>query len=124
MFENVEFPTIKDAVPSLRDPVGYVRGVLANMQECKRKHSTAVVWIGTTGKGAIPNYRVAPLDSFDALMTDHHDLPEYVEAYHGSSHKKISDWKLRGLNWSGNSMTFEEVQQLLGELRNFKSRKI
>ena len=117
--------TIADITTKLDNPTEYVRGVFGNMVDCNKEHGTALVRIGTTGRGIVPHYRVEPeftLESFgdEDLWTTH------FVAFHGRNHKRL-DWgfgELRGEHWSGGKMSYEEVQNLLGALRNFKRKKV
>ena len=110
--------TITDIVESLKRPVEYVRRVYGNMLDFEKEHGAAFVRIGMTGRGIAPNYRIEPgeLDNYlDDKWLD-------CSAFSGLSHKK-SDWgiyDLRGEHWSVKGMNCNEVQTLLGSLRNFK----
>jgi hypothetical protein len=117
--------TIGDVVSSLDDPIAYVRGVLENMTACRRKHGSATVSIGLMGTGKAPHYRVAP-QNFILDVVEGKDLSAYFVAHHGRSHQEMTDWgsdELRVTHWSRGSMTYEQVQGLLGELRGFKRKK-
>src|SRR5215468_945288 len=54
--------SIADIVWYLTDPIEYLRSVVGNMYECKKRkgfeNDDPVVRIGTTGKGRAPHYRV------------------------------------------------------------------
>lgn len=119
---SLEDAVIADIVVSLDNPIGYVRGVLGRMFECEKENGSAIVRIGTTGRGKSPHYRVEPELSFDSFNPEARD--KHFAAFHGRSHKKL-DWgydELRGEHWSSKEMTLEEVQKLLGELRKFEKK--
>lgn len=126
---------IADILDRLNNPEEYVRQVVGNMTPVHRRHGSAVVRIGLTGTGFSPHYRVDPGDSFMALVAKTGllegnepgpDADEYYEehfvAYHGRNHEKLCwDSKtLRGEHWSTDQMTYEEVRELLGSLRDSK----
>ena len=111
------------------------------MLACKKEHGTAFVRIGTTGRGIVPHYRVEPeltkehikeMDkAFKHYVAEEKEdawkmiLPTQFVAYHGSNHKRL-DWGIRELqpvHWSMGRMSYEDVQNLLGELRGFKRKK-
>ena len=100
------------------------------MTAVRREHGSAVVRTGTTGRGIFPHYRVDPGALQDALkkkfVLDEEDAGELINAhflaFHGRSHKQF-DWgilELRGEHWSDGQMTWEEVRELLGKLRQYK----
>jgi hypothetical protein len=113
--------TIADIVSTLESPVKYVRGVFGNMIDFRKEHGDAFVRIGTTGRGIYPHYRVeAELSPYQ--IDDEWDPVKNFTAFNGKNHKKL-DWEwpiVRGHNWSAETMNCDEVQQLLGSLRNFK----
>ena len=104
---------------------------------CKRQYGSAVVRIGTQGEGRAPHYRVEPSESFieaierGSLASTPEERAEavrnvftYFMAYHGMSHKKL-EWgigELRDHSWSSRSMSTDQVQGLIGEVRGYKSK--
>lgn len=116
--------TIADLVGFLDDPVEYVRGVLTNMTAVKKQHGSAVVRVGTTGRGVAPHYRVEP-DLPDIEQILEQDLSPYFIAFHGRNHEKLG-WdhkQLQNDSWCMGHMTYSEVQTLLGSLRGYKGAK-
>ena len=113
---------ISDIIDSVDDAEAYVRGVLENMYKCRREHGSALVKVGTTGRGISPHYRVAPagdqsgdvsIEGFEKFLDTN-----YV-AYDGRSHEKLP-WgplELKEAHWSEADMAFHEVEALLGQLR-------
>ena len=115
--------TICDIIEKLDDPEEYLRSVLENMLACRKKHGTAFVRIGTTGRGIAPHYQVAPEFTWDSFAKEELLAAQFV-AFHGRSHKQFN-WGIEELqleHWSDGTMSFDEVQNLLGSLRGF-SRK-
>jgi hypothetical protein len=122
---NPHTSSLRDVVQTLDRPDHYLRGVLGNMILCRKEHSSANVRIGTTGRGIAPHYRIEPDDlTLTEWFDDATDLSAFFRAYHGRSHKLLgwSQGELKHDSWSRSSMSFDEVQQLIGELRGFKPR--
>ena len=123
--------TIEDVVNTLENPIDYVRQVFGNMTAIRREHGSAVVSIGTTGRGIFPHYRVDPGRSIEAIhkMLQEEEggeelLDAHFVAFHGRNHKQL-DWgpgELHGEHWSASHMTWEEVRELLGRLRGYERR--
>ena len=103
--------TITDALPSLADREEYVRAILGNLMDCKRKHGNANVRIGIAGTTKVPSHKVSYLDLTGVEII--------FGAYAGKTPAK-DDVLVRDDAWSSASMSFPEVQALLGELRHFK----
>jgi hypothetical protein len=76
---------ISDILPTLDNPEQYVRGVFGNMVEYRKVHGTAVVRIGTTGRGIAPHYRVqvehSAIGELAGYLDD--DPSGYFMAFHG-----------------------------------------
>jgi hypothetical protein len=107
--------TIHDVMPTLNNPENYVRGVLSRLHECKQARGNASVRIGTTGQGLIPYYRVVYIDGAGK--------EQIFGAYYGDNHAAFDTFKAPNSTWSTGSMTYDEVQQLLGKIRGFKGKK-
>lgn len=122
--------TIRDIIGSLAKPENYVRGVLSNMAEFRRRDIEPIVRIGTTGQGIYPHYCLEPADRHDADPNDQlKALDQYCEtltAFNGRNHKPM-EWsfmEIRGEHWSNGFMSFDEVQSLLGELRGYRGKNM
>ncbi|MEQ8510451.1 MAG: hypothetical protein RIB43_15710 [Rhodospirillaceae bacterium] len=114
-----ENATIGDILSKLDNPTEYIRRVLANMHLCRKEFGSALVRIGTTGQGVAPHYRIEPEPDLQTLAEN---WDAHFTAYHGRSHKRL-DWgfgELEDDHWSDESLTFEQVQSLLGDLRKSK----
>ena len=76
--------SIIDVVHTLDDPVEYVRGVVGSFFAYHFDAEKAVVRIGTSGKGIIPNYCIEQCgDSTSTIFERRH-------CFHGRNHKEMS----------------------------------
>jgi hypothetical protein len=117
---------LTDDAIKLRYPLRYVRGVIGNMFDFKKDHGDVFLRLGTTGIGAAPHYRLQkdPTTggtSVGEIVAHLHDgtIAEYFSAFSGLNHMPL-EWgrdELITSNWSKRSMSLEEVQKYLGELR-------
>src|SRR5439155_17525249 len=84
---------LSDVVATLHKPKEYVRRVLGNMFEFKKTHGAAVLRLGTTGRGIVPNYRVQKdHDSLSPLVAlIENDKSVFYSAFHGRTHKQL-EW--------------------------------
>jgi hypothetical protein len=99
--------TIADVIPLLGDPEEYVRQVLSTLYTMK-KQGDVVMRIGTTGTGLRPSYRIDMASS-----------GKPISAFDGQTHRPFTDIKtVDTQSWSSRSMSFGEVQQLLGQIRS------
>ena len=105
--------TITDALPGIIGKEEYVRQIVGNLMECKRAHGNASVRIGITGDGTAPYNRISYFNDAEKEIA--------FGAFVGASPFKNS-MRVNDDTWSTASMTFAEVQALLGELRQFKVR--
>ena len=105
--------TITDALPGIIGKEEYVRQIVGNLMECKRAHGNASVRIGITGDGTAPYNRISYFNDAEKEIA--------FGAFVGASPFKNS-MRVNDDTWSTASMTFAEVQAVLGELRQFKVR--
>jgi hypothetical protein len=105
--------TITDALPGIIGKEEYVRQIVGNLMECKRAHGNASVRIGVTGDGTAPYNRISYFNDAEKEIA----FGAFVGASPFKNSMRVSDD-----TWSTASMTFAEVQALLGELRQFKVR--
>jgi hypothetical protein len=104
---------IADVLPTLVNPEVYVCAVLGNLSRCRKTHGNAYVKIGITGQGKFPSHKVLYTDAAGKEAT-----------YGAFDHNRpFTDVNIQERTWSTVSMTFVEVQQLLGEIRGYKPRK-
>jgi hypothetical protein len=121
---------ITDVVHTLDDPVEYLRGIVGSFFAYPFDKKEAVVRIGISGKGMIPNYCI---EQYCASISDRLEVGsaaleistniELRHCFHGRNHKEILDDSFIGGNWSSASMKLAEVQTLLGQLRAYKKTK-
>jgi len=105
--------TITDALPGIIGKEEYVRQIVGNLIACKRAHGNANVRIGITGDDTAPYNRISYFNDAEKEIA----FGAFVGASPFKSSMRVSDD-----SWSTASMTFAEVQALLGELRQFKVR--
>jgi hypothetical protein len=105
--------TITDALPGIIGKEEYVRQIVGNLMECKRAHGNASVRIGITGDGTAPYNRISYFNDAEKEIA----FGAFVGANPFKNSMRVNDD-----TWSTASMTFAEVQTLLGELRQFKVR--
>lgn len=104
--------TLRTAVEEIADPVEFVRQVLQNMTGM---HGDSIVRVGLKGPAERPSYRIEML-IYDKDGTDViHEQP--IVNIHGRTHKELNLTDPDHEHWSTVSMSFKEVQILLGELR-------
>jgi hypothetical protein len=97
--------TLADVLPTLAKPVDYVCGVLANLYQCREKHGSAEVVIGTSGKGLRPCYRIryeaaGSIHVFDTYWDNHVSFHQEQKPIEG------------GVSWSGKAMSLDDVGKL------------
>lgn len=102
--------TLADIRDRLTKPEDHVATVLLTMQPCRKAHGNAYVRIGITGTGKVPYHKVVFLDADGA------------EQLFGSFDGRNMDAgnKVHEDTWSTRTMSFAEVQALLGEIRGIK----
>lgn len=120
--------TIRDVRQTLTKAEDYVCGVMRNFAKARKVSDGVVVRIGLTGDGKAPHYRFDDVIAGFSL-SDEPAMPRYgySEDFNGRSHGPLITAAdagdiLQERNWSKASMNFEEVQTLLGEIRQLKGR--
>jgi|ERR1700736_305781 len=107
-------PTVENVLEVLQSPEAYVRGVLGHLNECRTKHGNALVRIGVAERSSIPDYRIAYICEPDV---------EFVfGAFCGDNHRSIRGGGISNGAWSSATMTFDEVQNLLGKVHGWKGK--
>jgi hypothetical protein len=121
---------ITDVIHTLDDPVDFVRGIVGTFFAYPFDKKVAVVRIGVSGKGIIPNYCIEqycePISNTLEVGAAALEISTNIElrhCFHGRNHKEILDDSFIGENWSSASMNLAEVQTLLGQLRAYKKTK-
>ena len=102
--------TITDVLPSLAKPEEYVRVVLGHMAKCNKDKGNARVRIGVTGTGKYPSHKVVYSDD------------DGVEQLYGAWGEEIpfSGVAIHTDTWSSRSMNFDEVRELIGQIRGLR----
>ena len=112
--------TIADITHLLADAEEYVRRVMENMMSGPYDRDEAVVRIGVSGTGVAPNYKIEyPRDQPDLVVMGHTLRSQPAETHSGRSHKGLRhlDDLFRGERWSTRTMSFVDLQNLIGMLR-------
>lgn len=102
--------TIRTVIDSLHDSDKYVRTVFGTMHPVWKAQGNAFVRIGITGEGKVPYHKVV------------FDDANGVEQLHGSFDGEVKDekYQVHQNTWSTSRMSYEEVRDLLGEIRGFE----
>jgi hypothetical protein len=111
---------IIDVLHTLRDPEDFVRGVLGSFISNKFDRDQAIIRLGTSGKGVVPNYCIEQgriENSIGGMILSRH---ERRSIFNGFNHKQILEDDWMGLRWSSSGMSFKEVEDLLGNLSSGK----
>ena len=129
MFEVAS--TILDLITNLLDPMGYVVGVIANLQGCHMMTQRAVatsrrgdgpvlqVRIQMVDCGRVPDYRIEYVDRRDP------DNPKVVCTFDGATHTPLTDLRPKSIDcdaWSDTPTPAADVEKLLVILRRFGGR--
>lgn len=107
--------TLRSVKSSL--PEEYVRLVLKQLHDCERSLGDAQVRICLDRKTVPPYYRV------DAVMDLETGETTNWESFSGRTHRLLSEKQSENVTWSQEAMTFRQVSELIGEIRNFKKAK-
>ena len=104
--------TLRDLLSGLSDKDAFVSGVFGVAHRAAKERGEINVRMGVTGTGKFPNYRVE----------DAAGLPMY--AINGANHERWPEGEEFSApeNWSTETMTNEEVKDLLAEVRNWQKR--
>jgi hypothetical protein len=89
--------------------------------------SVARLTIGVTGKGISPNYKIDVPNELDLDGGKSVKIKSTPKIYDGRTHKELRDitaQDTRPENWSSQSMSLDELKQLLGAIRNIARRPI
>jgi len=124
--------TILDVLTTLKDPISYLRGIIGSFVKGGFDREKAVVRIGLTGRGIVPNYsieqdlREIPDEDLVGTRIQGLGIKAFAkrQAYRGSNHGEMREHEDDGMGeqtW-GAPMTFAEIQGLLGQV--LASRKV
>jgi len=122
--------TVHDVLDTLPEPTEYVRRILGAFVEHQVDRDRSVVRIGVSGSGAYPNYAIETpypagqiqksVDIGDAQVSERF---ERRLVFNGRSHREVSDDVAIGEKWSSASLTYADIQALLGHLRQTSPQK-
>ncbi|MDT0507602.1 hypothetical protein [Novosphingobium sp. MMS21-SN21R] len=104
--------TLLDLSGKIDDLEDFVRQVFGVMRLASKEHGAALIMrLGITGAGRAPNYRLEMVETGQAVM-----------AIDGANHRPWPDGSRfdAPANWSSSTMTLEQVQQLLGDIRGWR----
>jgi hypothetical protein len=100
---------------ALKDPVAYVRSVLANLQAAGADTSVRI---------SVRNGRTSPDYIIDQVMDDETRHVQAISCFNGKTHRPTTFRKFNDDQyWSTARMNSQQVATLLGELRHFKPKK-
>jgi len=104
--------TLRDIRSKLSNRESYVAAAFGVVHRAAREHGDIVMRLGVTGTGQAPNYRIET------------NSGEVLFAIDGSNHERwAAGERFDGADtWSQSVMTRTEVEELLGELRNFRRK--
>ena len=112
--ENIKTATLQDVLPTLNSPEAYIRGIFRHLDECKTKHGSALVCIGAATRGLIPDYRVSFRDETGQ---------EFVfGTFYGDDHSQIRSVGPANGIWGSSTISFDDVQNLLGKIQGWKGK--
>ena len=108
---------LADIVREMPKPEEYVRRVVENYYLYAFDRRKAVTRLGMAPKGSF-HYRIeetgtAPVEGSDPQTSTR---PKR-SVFDGRTHQKITEELVMGKSWSSRSTTFEEISELLGQLR-------
>ena len=106
--------TLEDVLPTLKSPEAYIRGIFGHLNECKTKHGSALVRIGTATRDLIPDYRV--------FFQDETGQEFVFGTFYGDDHSPIQSVGPANGKWSSSSVIFDDVQNLLGKTQGWKGK--
>lgn len=106
--------TLRDAKSGLADPEHFISQAFGVMHRIAKDHGDVRLRLGVTGTGQFPNYRIEDANSGEA-----------VAALNGANHEPWPEGeKFDGVGtWSESTMSKQEVEELLGEIRNFSRKR-
>jgi hypothetical protein len=116
---------IEDILHTLKDPEEFVRGIVGSFIEGRFNRDEAIVRIGVSGIGVAPHYcieqgrKMTELNGQIDPKLKGGEISRYQRRtiFNGRTHNPILEDQFKGNSWSSATMTFAEVQTLLGSLR-------
>lgn len=109
---NATLRSVKSSLPE-----EYARLVLKQLLDCERSLGDARIRICLNLKSDPPHYRI------DAVMDLETGETTNWGSFSGRTHRPLSERQSENAIWSQDAMTFRQVSELIGEIRNFKKAK-
>ncbi len=105
--------TLRDLLATLDNKDAFVSQVFGVAHHASKEHGDIVIRLGVTGTGKVPNYRIEDATS---------GMP--IIAINGANHQPWPEGEEFSApnNWSRATMTKAQIEELLGEIRNFKRK--
>jgi hypothetical protein len=117
---------ISDLIHVLSDPIEYVSGVISNFVSYGYDRETSAIRIGVTGVGVFPNYKIEePSVPVTVAVLSHQFKMTPAHTFSGRNHREmmeLDDHERHDENWSTNTMSFAELEELLSNLSQSKSK--
>ncbi|MDB5577278.1 MAG: hypothetical protein JWR80_2454 [Bradyrhizobium sp.] len=111
--------SVRNVITTLEKPEKYVLGIFRNMDALRKEQIASTVSIGITGRGIAPNYRLDASEEADHVkMVERYEYPSIP--FRGQTHQPLTFDFIDNGHWSSAVMTFEEVKNLLGDLRGYQ----
>lgn len=104
--------TLRDVRALLANPEDFVRKAFGVIRTAWKEDNGVTLRLGITGTGQFPNYRIESSGGIPILALD------------GANHQPWPDGEqFDGVGtWSSTTMSKNEVEELLGEIRNFPKK--
>ncbi len=104
---------------SLREtlPVEYVRMVLSQLRDCERSLGDAYARVCLNAEFEPPHYCIDSTADPETGETTNREL------FHGKTHKPLTARQSSDLVWAAERMTYRQVAELIGAMRNFSKKK-
>jgi hypothetical protein len=108
---------IEDFLPTLANQEDYVRGIVESFYKDGFNRGEARLRIGVSGTGVAPHYCIEEGRTKTQLKDLNISGYNLRSVFHGKSHKPILGEDAMGISWSNATMSFFEVQEILGRIR-------
>ncbi len=119
--------TLAEFVLVLADPVGYVTGMLSNFVTYGYDEGNSTIWIGVTGSGIAPNYKIEEPSRPVVINVRGNEMTMTAtpgRTFSGRNHREmteLNDLERHDDHWGAHTMTFAELKILLSQLSQSKS---
>jgi hypothetical protein len=107
--------TIATVWPGLTHPKDYVSGALNKMRQCNSANGNSRIKIGVLGSGQKPYYRI--------LFSPPSDEEQIFGSFY-DNHEPLENGFADSSNWSGQSMSFDELLNFYADAIGFKGKRV